>query len=118
MFAYFPGNSVQMSTIDPTMIIKETKIGGAIAWYEANLFMTLDEKLPKKNMECKMFEHDNDIKRLQEIHTSHEDCILDAFMLNWSKRNKTCEPFVMQNFNKRYNIYLAFIFFLSLLMHI
>lgn len=98
MYAHFPGYAVQMTTLDPGLLIKETKIGGSTAWYEAKLMMTLDEKLPKKSMECEVSEHDNDIKKLEDIHTKHEACILNAFMVNWSQRNKTCSPFIMKNF--------------------
>ena len=28
----------------------------------------------------------------------HEKCILDNFLENWSKRNRTCYPFILDNY--------------------
>ena len=103
MYAYFPGYAVQMTTLDPGLLIKEQVIG-THAWFEAKLMMTLDEKLPKENMNCEVSEHNNDASKLQKIHTKHEECIFKSFMKNWSKRNKTCSPFLMENFDRVYKL--------------
>ena len=50
MFAYFPGEGVQLSTIDPSFILKETSIGPR-GWFDVMLEMKIAHKLQKENYE-------------------------------------------------------------------
>ena len=97
MFAFYPGNSVEMSALDPGLLITDTTLGNH-GWFEASLIMKIGEKLPKNNYECDQQEHGGEMKKLRKIHTDHEQCIVDKFMENWSQRNRSCSPFIMENF--------------------
>ena len=96
MYAYFPGYGIQMSSIDPEFLITETVLRSK-GWMDAKLKMVIEEKLPKENSQCQQNEH-NSASHLKSIHENHENCILDAFSQNWSKRNKSCSPFVLENY--------------------
>ena len=96
MYAYFPGYGIQMSSIDPEFLITETVLRSK-GWMDAKLKMVIEEKLPKENSKCQQNEHDS-ASHLKSIHENHEHCILDAFSQNWSKRNKSCSPFVLENY--------------------
>ena len=96
MYAYFPGYGIQMSSIDPEFLITETVLRSK-GWMDAKLKMVIEEKLPKENSKCQQNEH-NRASHLKSIHENHEHCILDAFSQNWSKRNKSCSPFVLENY--------------------
>ena len=95
MYIYFPGYGIQMSTIDPTFLIKEFPLSSK-AWFDVKLQMTIKEKLPKNN-NCKTKKYKN-IVNLKKIHTDYENCILKKFEENWDKRNKSCYSFVKQNY--------------------
>ena len=95
MYIYFPGYGIQMSTIDPTFLIKEFPLSSK-AWFDVKLQMTIKEKLPKDN-KCKTNIYTN-IVNLKKIHTDHENCILQKFEENWNKRNRSCHSFVKQNY--------------------
>ena len=96
MYVYFPGYGIQMSTIDPTFIVKEYPLTSK-AWFDVKLLMKINEKLPKDVTRCKQNKYSS-IANLARIHTSHEQCIVEKFMENWSKRNKSCHSFVIQNY--------------------
>ena len=59
--------------------------------------MLIEEKLPKKNLNCQENEYEN-VEDLQKIHQKQEMCILKAFQENWGKGNKSCHPFVFENY--------------------
>ena len=96
MFIYFPGYGIQMSTIDPSFLIKEYPLSSK-AWFDVKLLMKIRENLPKDATRCKTKEYSN-IGDLVKIHTDHEQCILQNFEKNWSKRNQSCYTFVIQNY--------------------
>ena len=104
MYVYFPGSGIYMSTIDPTFLMKESTLG-TYSWFEAKLEMKLEEKLPKKNFNCKKNEYEN-VKDLVKIHEEHEMCILTDFNEKWTRRNKTCYPFILENFDARLRLML------------
>ena len=85
-----------MSTIDPSFLIKEYPLISK-AWFEVKLLMKIKENLPKDGTRCKTTEYGN-IVDLVKIHTDHEQCILQKFEENWSKRNQSCYSFVIQNY--------------------
>ena len=96
MFIYFPGYGILMSTIDPSFLIKEYPLTSK-AWFDVKLLMKIQENLPKDVTRCKTKKYSN-IRDLVKIHTEHEQCILQNFEKNWSKRNQSCFTFVIQNF--------------------
>ena len=96
MFAYFPGYGIHMSTIDPDFLIKQTTIP-TNGWFEVKLNMRIEQRLPREGFDCWDFEYDT-VNDLEKSKKDHEKCILDAFMENWSKRNRTCSPFVLENY--------------------
>ena len=96
MYVFFPGYGIQMSTIDPSFLIKEYPLHSK-AWFEVKLLMKIKENLPKDATRCKAKKYGN-IVDLVKIHTDHEQCILQKFVENWSKRNQSCYTFVMQNY--------------------
>ena len=100
MFSYFPGQEVQVSTIDPTFTLKETTIGPE-AWFDVMLNMKIDEKLPKKEFNCQVNEFTS-VAELEKIHLKHEKCILEKFIENWKRNNKTCYPYFLKNSNLLY----------------
>ena len=100
MFSYFPGQEVQVSTIDPTFTLKETTIGPE-AWFDVMLSMKIDQKLPKKELNCQLNEFTS-VAELEQIHLKHEKCILEKFIENWNKNNKTCYPYFLRNSNLLY----------------
>ena len=98
MFVYFPGYGIKMSTIDPEFLIRDTHLGReGRGWFDAVLTMNIMEKLPTANLQCKIEEYRNvaDLKRIQE---DHEKCIVEEFLNNWSKRNESCNPFIVDNY--------------------
>ena len=98
MFVYFPGYGIKMSTIDPEFLIRDTNLGReGRGWFDAVLTMNIIEKLPTPNLQCKIEEYRNvaDLKRIQE---NHEKCIIEEFHKNWSKRNESCNPFILNNY--------------------
>ena len=99
MFVYFPGSGIYMSTIDPEFLIKQTTIG-TDGWFEAKIKMKIVQKLPTENFDCKQHEY-NSVKDLKRILEDHEKCIVEIFKDNWSKRNKTCSPYILRNYKGR-----------------
>ena len=49
MYIYFPGYGIQMSTIDPTFLIKEFPLSSK-AWFDVKLQMTIKEKLNRNRV--------------------------------------------------------------------
>lgn len=96
MFAYFPGYGIHMSTIDPEFLIKQTTIP-KFGWFEAKLNMIIEQRLPREGFNCWDFEYGT-IKNLEKLKKDHEKCILDDFLESWSKRNRTCYPFILDNY--------------------
>ena len=96
MYTYFPGYGIQMTTIDPSFIVKEYPLTSK-AWFDVKLLMKIEEKLSKDVNKCKPIEYSN-IAHLERIHTDHERCIVQNFAENWSKRNRSCHSFVIQNY--------------------
>ena len=96
LYANFPGHNIQLSTMDPLFQMINTNIG-TNAWFDVQLEMKIMERLPKKNFECSEHSYKNlaDLKKIQE---EHEMCILTKFTDNFEKRNKTCYPFVLNNY--------------------
>ena len=72
---------------------------GKFAWYDVKLNMHVEEILPKKNFQCEQEEF-NSIIDLENIHKNYEACIFQSFEENWANRNKTCYPFLYENFDK------------------
>ena len=52
MFIYFPGYGIQMSTIDPSFLIKEYPLTSK-AWFDVKLLMKIRENLPCYQMQEK-----------------------------------------------------------------
>ena len=59
--------------------------------------MRIEQRLPREGFDCWDFEYGT-VNDLEKSKKDHEKCILDAFMENWSKRNRTCSPFVLENY--------------------
>ena len=98
MFAYFPSNGIYMSTIDPGFLIKQTTIG-TDSWFEAKIKMKIEQKLPTEDFKCK--EHDyTSVRTMKTILEEHEKCMVETFMENWSRRNRSCYPHILRNYNK------------------
>ena len=101
MFVYFPGYGIQMSTIDPEFLIKGSPLGkDGRGWFDAVLSMNIMEKLPTPNIECKSEDHEN-IEDLKRIHESHEKCVLGNLAQNWSKRNMSCYPYILDSYKHK-----------------
>ena len=104
MFAYFPGEGVQLSTIDPSFILKETSIGPR-GWFDVMLEMKIAHKLQKENFECKKSEFKS-VLELKSIHLEYESCLLENFIENWKNAtknwNRPCYPAFLKNSNLLY----------------
>ena len=98
MFVYFPGYGIHLSTIDPKFLMKETLLS-TYSWMEVKLMMKVNQRLPRKDFKCKDIEYKN-IGQLKKINMDYETCILNYFLENWSKRNRSCFPSVLENYNK------------------
>ena len=100
MYSYFPGQGVQVSTIDPSFTLKETTLGPE-AWFDVMLNMKIDQKLPKKEFNCQVNKFTS-VAELEQIHLKHEKCILEKFIENWIGNNNTCYPHLLKNSNLLY----------------
>ena len=100
MFAYFPGQGVHFSTIDPSFTIKETIIGPE-AWFDVMLKMKIEQKLPKEAYKCKRNEFTS-VAEVEQSHLEYEKCILDKFTETWNNNNNTCYPYFLKNSNLLY----------------
>ena len=96
LYATFPGHGIQLATMDPTFQMTSTSIGKN-AWFDVQLEMNILERLPKTNFECSQHSFDS-LSELKNIQEKHELCILNGFMTNFEKRNKTCHPFFLSNY--------------------
>ena len=97
MFVYFPGYGIHLSTIDPKFLMKETLLS-TYSWMEVKLMMKVNQRLPRKDFKCKDIEYKN-IGQLKKSNMDYETCILKSFLENWSKRNRSCSPSVLENYN-------------------
>ena len=97
MFAYFPGQGVHFSTIDPSFTLKETTIGPE-AWFDVMLKMKIEQKLPKEAFECKKNDFTS-VAKLEQSHLEYEKCILETFTETWNNGNNTCFPYFLKNSN-------------------
>ena len=100
MYSYFPGQGVQLSTIDPSFTLKETILGPE-AWFDVMLNMKIYQKLPKKEFNCQVNKFTS-VAELEQIHLKHEKCILEKFTDDWMKNNITCYPYFLKNSNLLY----------------
>ena len=60
--------------------------------------MKVNQRLPRKDFKCKDSEYKN-IGQLMKSNMDYETCILNYFLENWSKRNRSCSPSVLENYN-------------------
>ena len=97
MFAYFPGQGVHFSTIDPSFTLKETTVGPE-AWFDVMLKMKIEQKLPKEAYNCTRNEFTS-VEKLEQSHLDYEKCILDKFTEKWNNDNNTCYPYFLKNSN-------------------
>ena len=101
MFAHFPGEGVQLSTIDPTFSLKETIVGPR-GWFDVMLEMKIADKLQRESFNCKKSQYES-VMELESIHLEHERCILEKFIKNWKNAtknwNKPCYPSFLKNSN-------------------
>ena len=96
VYSTFPGKDIQLSSMDPTFQMTSTTIGQN-AWFDLQLEMKINERLPKNNFPCSEQSY-NSLTELQQIQEEQELCVLTEFVKNFEKRNKTCFPFILSNY--------------------
>ena len=105
MFAFFPGEGVQLSTIDPSFTLKDTALVPS-GWFDVMLEMKIANKLQKENFECQKNDYKS-VLELKGIHLEHESCLLENFIENWKNATKNwdrpCYPSFLKNSNLLYD---------------
>ena len=114
MFVYFPGYGIHFSTIDPRFLMKETLLS-TYSWMEVKLIMKINQRLPRTDFQCKEIEYEN-ISHLKKINLDYENCILKSFIENWSKRNRSCSPSILENYDSMYKSFLLLLLYFELIL--
>ena len=63
--------------------------------------MKVNQRFTRNDFPCKEMEYEN-IGQLKKINMDYESCILKSFNKNWSQRNRSCSPSVLENYNTLY----------------